>query len=179
MPQSVPLPMLEPQTTPHLHYRPCVGIALFNSQGLVFAGRRCVKSGAEHVNNLHAWQMPQGGIDADEDPKNAALRELYEETNIQSVSFLAESPLWYAYTLPDPVIKKSWRGKYHGQTQKWFAFRFEGDEREINIHTPVHGTQKAEFEQWRWIELNHLPDLIIPFKRAVYQRVVADFMPFV
>ncbi|PTW62874.1 putative (di)nucleoside polyphosphate hydrolase [Breoghania corrubedonensis] len=154
-------------------YRPCVGIMLINPAGLVWVGKR-TKGGPEHVDATHSWQMPQGGIDAGEEPLSAALRELYEETSVKSVSLLAEAPDWYTYDLPDPVARKSWKGRYHGQAQRWFAFRFEGDEGEIDVIRPPEGN-KPEFSQWRWEQAARLPELIIPFKRQVYEDVVSAF----
>lgn len=156
-------------------YRPCVGVALFNRDGLVFAGRRRNKALREHVAPGHEWQMPQGGIDKGEDPGAAAMRELYEETNVRSVSRLAEAPDWYAYDLPDDIAKEAWKGKYAGQTQKWFAFRFEGEDSEIDIDNPAGGEHRPEFDAWRWVALSEMPKLIIPFKRPVYEKVVAAF----
>jgi putative (di)nucleoside polyphosphate hydrolase len=147
---------------------------LINRDGLVFVGRRRSKKQAERGRGDHEWQMPQGGIDAGEEPYHAALRELLEETNVSSVSLLAEAGEWLSYDLPAEFAKKSWRGRYQGQRQKWFALRFEGDDSEINIHTPAGG-QKPEFDDWRWEQMQHLSDLIIPFKRAVYEKVVESF----
>ncbi len=163
--------------TVSLPYRPCVGVALFNRDGLVFIGRRKADAGPEHVEGIYSWQMPQGGIDSDEDPYAAAMRELREETSVSSVSLLAEAPEWLSYDLPNDVIGKAWKGRYRGQTQKWFALRFEGDDSEIDIHTPWGG-HKAEFADWRWERLDQLPGLIIPFKRPVYEQVVELFRPF-
>ena len=148
-------------------YRPCVGIFLLNRERQVFVGQRLDTPGA--------WQMPQGGIDPGEEPYEAALRELYEETSVRSVSLLAEAPDWYAYDLPSMVAGRAWRGRYRGQTQKWFAFRFEGDESEINIRQPGGGYHKPEFDEWRWEDMHRLPELIIPFKRPVYEKVVEAF----
>ena len=162
--------------TKHLPYRPCVGVMLLNAQGLVFVGRRKNKRQPEHVAPGHEWQMPQGGIDPGEDPYAAALRELREETNVHSVSLLGEAPDWYSYDLPTDVAKKSWRGGYRGQTQKWFALRFTGPESEIDIHDPGPG-HKPEFDAWRWESVDRLVDMIIPFKRHVYEQVVKAFAP--
>ena len=154
-------------------YRPCVGIMLINRAGLVFIGRRKDKHLVEHVDAEHEWQMPQGGIDEGEAPLDACLRELREETGVRRVSVLAEAAEWHAYDLPNDVARKAWRGKYRGQRQKWFALRFEGEDGEINIDAP--DGHKAEFDAWRWERMDRLPDLIIPFKRPVYERVVMEF----
>ncbi len=161
-----------------LPYRPCVGVMLVNAQGLVFVGRRRNKRQPEHVAPGHEWQMPQGGIDAGETPYAAALRELHEETNVRSTEMIGEAPDWYSYDLPTSIIKKSWRGGYRGQTQKWFALRFTGDDSEIDIHDPGPG-YKPEFDGWRWERIERLPDLIIPFKRPVYEQVVRIFAPLI
>ena len=155
-----------------LPYRPCVGTMVLNAKGLVFIGRRT--EGPEHVDLTHVWQMPQGGIDKGEDPWPAALRELAEETSITSVTKLAEIPGWLDYDLPKEVAKQAWKGKYRGQTQKWYALRFTGEDSEINILDPAGG-HEPEFVEWRWEPMRNLPDLVIPFKRAVYQRVVDAF----
>jgi putative (di)nucleoside polyphosphate hydrolase len=159
---------------PHssLPYRPCVGTMVLNRAGLVFVGRRT--DGPEHVDLTHVWQMPQGGIDAGEDPWSAALRELQEETNITSVDKLDEIPEWLSYDLPPKVAKQVWKGRYRGQTQKWYALEFTGDESEIDILKPASG-HKPEFVEWRWEPMRNLPDLVIGFKRDVYQRVVDAF----
>ena len=159
---------------PPAGYRPCVGLALFSPAGLVFIGRRANRSQREHVAPGHEWQMPQGGIDAGERPIEAAYRELREETNVSSVSLLAEAPDWLSYDLPREIGKEAWRGRYRGQAQKWFAFRFEGDESEINILNP-DGGHKPEFDAWRWVPLAETVELIIPFKREVYREVARLF----
>ncbi len=151
---------------------------LVNAQGLVFVGRRRNKRQPEHVAPGHEWQMPQGGIDPGEQPYAAALRELREETNVRSVEFIAEAPDWYSYDLPQDVAKKAWRGGYRGQTQKWFALRFTGTDSEIDIHDPGPG-HKPEFDAWRWEDISRLPEMIIPFKRQVYEQVVAAFAPLI
>jgi putative (di)nucleoside polyphosphate hydrolase len=158
-----------------LPYRPCAGLTVFNDKGRVFIGRRI--DGPEHVDNVHVWQMPQGGIDPGEDPWPAALRELYEETNIRSIEKLGEIEEWLVYDIPREIVGQAWNGKYRGQTQKWYALRFTGNEREINIAHPAGG-HDPEFVEWRWESLANLPDMIVPFKRAVYERVVREFSRF-
>lgn len=151
-------------------YRPCVGVMLLNPQGLVWVGRRFQKQNDDGVG--HWWQMPQGGIDGDEDPAAAALRELEEETAVRSAEIIAEAPGWYNYDLPEHLIGKSWKGKYRGQTQKWFAARFTGKDSEINLAPPGH---KQEFDQWRWVKMHEVIDAIVPFKKPVYEQVIAAF----
>jgi putative (di)nucleoside polyphosphate hydrolase len=158
-----------------LPYRPCVGMMVLNRDGRVFIGRRI--DGPEHVDNVHVWQMPQGGVDEGEDPYPAALRELYEETNIRSVEKIGEIKDWLFYDIPREIVGQAWKGKYRGQKQKWYAFRFVGDEREIDIAHPGGGGHKPEFVEWRWEPLKNLPGLVVPFKRGVYERVVAEFAP--
>lgn len=158
-----------------LPYRLSAGIALINRDGLVFIGQR-KKSREAPVLAGHDWQMPQGGIDPGEDPLEGARRELYEETSISSVSLIAEAPEWLSYDLP-PDAGGRWRGKYRGQSQKWFLFRFEGEDAEINIHSPAGGAHPAEFRDWRWERWAALPALVVPFKRDVYEKVVAIFAP--
>ena len=155
-----------------LPYRPCVGMMVLNRDGLVFIGRR--SGGPEHVDAVHVWQMPQGGVDPGEDIYRAALRELREETSISSVELLAESSDWLAYDLPPDVAAHAWKGRYRGQRQKWYALRFTGTESEIDVERPPGG-HEPEFIAWRWEPMQNLPDLIIPFKRAVYEKVVAEF----
>jgi putative (di)nucleoside polyphosphate hydrolase len=147
---------------------------VFNRTGLVFVGRR--SSGPEHIDATHVWQMPQGGIDENENPYKAALRELYEETNIRSVEKLGEVADWLAYDIPRDIVGQAWSGKYRGQKQKWYAFRFIGPESEIDIASP--GGHDPEFIAWRWVALNELPDLVVPFKRQTYERVVKEFGRF-
>lgn len=159
-----------------LPYRPCVGLAVFNAEGKVFVGRRL--GGPEHVDGEHQWQMPQGGIDEGEDPFEAALRELYEETSIRSIKRLGETDGWLKYDIPREIVGEAWKGKYRGQKQKWYALRFTGDEREIDIATPGGGGHKPEFVEWRWEALQKTPGLIIPFKRGVYDEVVKAFGDF-
>lgn len=162
---------VDPQSLP---YRPCVGIMVLNKDGLVWAGHRIIIANDEMDGATQLWQMPQGGIDKGEDPEPAALRELYEETGMKSVSRLAEAPNWINYDLPPHLIGVALKGKYRGQTQKWFAYRFEGDESEIAINPPPGG-HTAEFDRWEWKPMAQLPELIVPFKRRVYEEVVAAF----
>ncbi|WP_430910446.1 RNA pyrophosphohydrolase [Methylobacterium sp. sgz302541] len=163
-----------------LPYRPCVGITLVDRAGRVFVGRRRREAGPEHVAGPYSWQMPQGGIDPGEDPRRAAIRELYEETNVAegSLRFLGETPGWLAYDLPPEIIKQAWKGRYRGQEQKWFAFGFLGSDDEIDVVRPGGGAHKSEFEAWRWEPFEGLSRLIVPFKRPVYEAVVTAFAPF-
>jgi putative (di)nucleoside polyphosphate hydrolase len=151
-------------------YRRCVGAMLINKAGLVWVGRRFDKQNDEGTG--HWWQMPQGGIDKGEEVRAAALRELAEETAVTSAEIIAESSRWYNYDLPEHLIGKSWNGKYRGQTQKWVALRFTGDDAEIDLCPPG---QKQEFDQWRWAHMDELLALIVPFKRQVYEQVLAEF----
>ncbi|TCT03139.1 RNA pyrophosphohydrolase [Aquabacter spiritensis] len=159
-----------------LPYRPCAGMAVFNSAGRVFMGER--SGGPEHVDMTHSWQMPQGGIDKGEDPRDAALRELYEETSIRSVKLIGEIDDWLSYDLPGRIAGEAWRGKYRGQTQRWFAFAFTGSDSEIDIVKPGGGKHKAEFVAWRWEQLDRTADLVVPFKRPIYERVIREFRRF-
>lgn len=147
-------------------YRPCVGLMLFNAQGHVFVGNRIDVPG-EH------WQMPQGGIDPGESPEDAAWRELQEEIGTTKAEILAESKTWYPYDLPHGLSRRIWKGKYRGQTQRWFALRFLGEDTDIDL--TVH---KPEFSEWRWISLGDLPEVIVPFKRPIYERVILEFEGF-
>ena len=150
-----------------LPYRPCVGIMVLNRDGKIFAGRRSDIPGA-------AWQMPQGGIDAGEDPRAAALRELVEETGISSVRVLAETSTWLTYDYPDAVRRRSFGGRFRGQRQKWFAMRFVGDDAEIDLHG-----HSPEFDRWDWMLPGDLLDQIIAFKRPIYDAVVREFDPWI
>ncbi len=161
--------------TAKLPYRSSAGIALINAHGLVFIGQG-VKARESPKLDGHEWQMPQGGIDDGESPLEAAKRELFEETNVASVNLVAEAQEWWSYDLP-PEVGNRWRGRYRGQTQKWFLFRFEGPEAEINVDYPAHGRHGVEFRAWRWERWEALPDLVVPFKRAVYVKVVEFFAP--
>ncbi len=139
----------------------------------MFIGKRRPKRGGD-AGSAYLWQMPQGGIDPGEDPYTAALRELAEETGITSAEKLAEAPDWYCYDLPVDASRRSWRGRYKGQRQRWFALRHTGPESEINVAAPPGGF-KPEFETWRWARMDELAGLVIPFKREVYERVVGVF----
>jgi len=144
-------------------YRLGVGIVLFNADGRVFVGRR--KDTAEP-----AWQFPQGGIDKDEDPMQAAWREMAEEIGTNKAHLIGQGREWLTYDLPPDLAAKSWKGKYRGQKQMWFAFRFDGDDGDIDLetHTP-------EFNAWKWMDLADVPDTVVSFKRPLYARVVAEF----
>ena len=157
-----------------LPYRPCVGVMVLNPAGLVWAGRRIAEDDSEMAGTDRLWQMPQGGIDKGEEPLEAARRELYEETGMRTVSLLAEAPGWINYDLPAHLLGIALKGRFRGQAQRWFAFRFEGDDSEIAINPPPGGHQ-AEFDAWAWKPMAELPDLIVPFKRGVYDQVVGAF----
>ena len=152
-------------------YRPCVGVVVFNHSGKVWAGRRITNS---ETPSDYRWQLPQGGIDKGEDALVAARRELYEETGMATVSLLAEAEDWFYYDLPDELLGKALKGKYRGQKQRWFAFRFEGEESEINIDNPPDGSH-PEFDAWDWKALSKMPDLIVPFKRGLYVEISEAF----
>lgn len=151
----------------HLPYRPCAGFMLVNAAGHVFVGQRIDPTAHGY------WQMPQGGIDKGEDVREAALRELAEEIGVAAhmVEVIAQASQPIRYDLPPELVGKVWKGKYRGQEQHWFLGRFLGEDADIDLeaHDP------AEFNEWRWIEPALLPELIIPFKRAVYEEVLAEF----
>jgi putative (di)nucleoside polyphosphate hydrolase len=146
-----------------LPYRPCVGIMLINREGLVFVGRRIDQT-------VEGWQMPQGGIDDGETPAAAALRELEEETGTGKATILAEMDEWLTYDLPSHLLGTAFHGRYRGQRQKWFAMRFTGEDGDIDIKTA-----EPEFAAWKWLALEALPRLIVPFKRDTYAKVIAAF----
>lgn len=158
--------MPSPQDIARLPYRPCVGLLLLNETGKVFVGRRI--DAAHEADNV--WQMPQGGIDADESPREAALRELHEEIGTDKAAIVAESRRWLYYDLPPHLVGKVWQGRYRGQKQRWFALRFLGQDSDIEL-----ATAHPEFDAWQWVELDALPALVIPFKRDTYRAVVAEF----
>jgi putative (di)nucleoside polyphosphate hydrolase len=161
--------VIDPELLP---YRPCVGLLIVNAAQQVWIGQRIPSVGKEAPGGL--WQMPQGGIDEGEEPATAAMRELREETGMSSGHIIAESRTWHAYDLPPHLLGRVWGGKYRGQTQKWFAVRFTGDDSEINISPTDH---EPEFAAWRWAAINDVLDLVVPFKRSVYESVIAEFKP--
>lgn len=150
-----------------LPYRPCAGVMLLNRDGQVFVGQRL-------DNILEAWQMPQGGIDPGEDPLDAAYRELWEETGVtrEYVELVAAAPEELTYDLPEDLVAKVWKGKWRGQRQLWFLFRFLGEDSDVNI-----ATAEPEFRAWRWAHPAELPELIVPFKRDLYRQVLRLFAP--
>ena len=147
-----------------LPYRLGVGLVIINNQSEIFTGRR--------LDSTKAWQMPQGGIDDNEIPLEAAYREMGEETGIQKrkVALLKQSKLWYRYDLPKEIQGKFWGGKFRGQTQKWFLFKFVGINSDINIET-----KEPEFADWRWSKKSDMLESIVPFKKSLYQAVLKDF----
>jgi putative (di)nucleoside polyphosphate hydrolase len=151
-----------------LPYRPGVGIMLLSAEGSVFVAQRIDMPS-------DAWQMPQGGIDKGETPIEAAWREMKEEVGTDRAELLAESHDWYTYDLPRDLAARLWRGRFRGQRQKWFVFRFTGTDRDIDITSHDH----PEFSTWRWVSMADLPALIVPFKRPLYQQLVGEFRPLI
>lgn len=156
---------MTPDEIARLPYRPCVGVMLVNERGRVFVGQRLDR-------DVDAWQMPQGGVDKGETPRDAALRELWEETGVPAglVTVEAETPGWLAYDLPHDIVPNIWKGRFRGQEQKWFLLRFHGQDADVNI-----ATGHPEFSRWKWAEPAELLAGIVPFKREVYARVLAEF----
>ncbi len=144
-------------------YRAGVGVMLLDAENRVFVGRR-VDIAAE------SWQMPQGGIDRGETPRQAALRELKEEVGTDKAEIVAEARRWLSYDVPQEISGRLWRGRYRGQKQKWFAMRFTGTDRDIDLET-----HHPEFSAWRWVAATELTALIVPFKRQLYRDVIAEF----
>jgi putative (di)nucleoside polyphosphate hydrolase len=161
--------MIDPASLP---YRPNVGAVLFNRCGLVWIGRR-----RQHPTQEAApggWQLPQGGIDPQEDPRAAVLRELAEEIGTDRAEIIGEHPEWLTYDLPPEVVGVALGGKYRGQTQRWFALRFTGEDSDIDLEAEEH----PEFDMWRWAELAELPGLAVPFKRGIYEILTRSFAEF-
>lgn len=156
---------MTPEEIAKLPYRPCVGVMLVNQTNEVFVGQR-----KDHYKS--AWQMPQGGVEKKEDPREAALRELWEETGVDPALVIieAETKDWLPYELPFELVPKLWKGRYRGQKQKWFLMRFSGGDADINIQT-----EHPEFSEWRWLSPDELVENIVPFKRDVYEAVLSAF----
>jgi putative (di)nucleoside polyphosphate hydrolase len=161
--------MIDPSTLP---YRPNVGAALFNRQGLVFVARRADMPNAEGAAG--GWQLPQGGIDADEDPRAAVLRELEEEIGTAQAVVVGEHPDWLTYDLPPELLGRTLGGRYRGQRQRWFALRFTGRDGDVRLDLDPH----PEFDAWRWAALDELPGLAVGFKRPVYEVLARSFSVF-
>ncbi len=160
---------LSPEEKAALPYRPCVGVVVVNPSGLVWAGRRIPNE--EYTGEVRLWQFPQGGIDEGEDAQKASLRELYEETSIRSVSLIDEIDGWLIYDLPDHLIGHALKGKFRGQKQRWFVYRFDGDESEINVVHPPEG-EKPEFDSWAWMPIEDMPAKAVPFKVQLYETLI-------
>jgi len=150
------------KNTNQLPYRSGVGMMVFNDEKKIFVGKR--------IDNQEAWQMPQGGVDKDEDIESAAKRELFEETGIQSIRIIKRSEKIYTYDLPQHLLGKIWKGKYKGQKQTWFLIKFLGPDSEININQ-----KHPEFNEWMWVDIQKLPELIVSFKKDLYLSVVKEF----
>ena len=146
-----------------LAYRPCVGIMLLSGENRVLVAQRLGMQ-------IEAWQMPQGGIHRGEEPRAAAMRELREEIGTDHAEIIAQSERWFQYEVPQASRPSRWRGRYRGQRQKWFAMRFLGADRDIDLNT-----QQPEFSAWKWINHHELTALIVPFKRRLYQDVLQEF----
>jgi putative (di)nucleoside polyphosphate hydrolase len=155
-----------------LPYRPNVGAVLFSPAGLVFVARRADVPNAE--GQAGGWQLPQGGIDAGEDPRTAVLRELEEEIGTRKAEVIGEHPDWLTYDLPADLVGIAWRGRYRGQRQRWFAMRFTGLDSDIRLDLDPH----PEFDAWRWVPLATLPSLAVPFKRPIYEVLTESFARF-
>ncbi len=155
-----------------LPYRPNVGAVLFNREGLIFVARRADLPNAEGAPG--GWQLPQGGIDADEDPAVAIFRELEEEIGTARARIIGEHPAWLTYDLPPELVGKALGGKFRGQRQRWFALRFDGEDAEIRLDLDPH----PEFDAWRWAPLAELPGLAVPFKRPIYDVLAREFARF-
>lgn len=157
-----------------LPYRKGVGALVFNHEGKVWVGRRLGTFPYAKNKTLKRWQLPQGGIEEGEEPLGAALRELYEETGIRSVKLIKEAPDWFCYDFPPEIISSTLDGKYRGQIQKWFAFQFVGQSSEIALNLSL-GHNGAEFDRWKWVDLEILPSIVISFKKHIYVKVVSEF----
>jgi putative (di)nucleoside polyphosphate hydrolase len=155
-----------------LPYRPNVGAVLFNQAGLILIARRADLPNAEAPAG--GWQLPQGGIDEGEDPRQAVLRELAEEIGTDRAEIIGEHDVWLTYDLPAELVGVALKGRFRGQRQRWFALRFTGEDSDIRLDLDPH----PEFDAWRWARLAELPDLAVPFKRPIYEVLIASFARF-
>jgi putative (di)nucleoside polyphosphate hydrolase len=171
----MPSPISETISLTSLPLRPCVGVVLFNAEGLVWVGRHTPKWARQRHGDSY-WQLPQGGIEPREPSREAAFRELWEETGVRSVSLIGEIPGWLTYELPSELLGVALKGKYAGHRLRWYAMRFEGSDSEIDIG--AKGSMKPEFDAWRWVPLPEVPQLAVDFRRSVYEEVVQEFARF-
>ncbi|MGD1887926.1 MAG: RNA pyrophosphohydrolase [Cohaesibacteraceae bacterium] len=164
--QAGPLMAEEKRALP---YRPCVGSIVVNRDGLVWMGRRLPNE--EYQGEARLWQFPQGGIDEGEDAEKASLRELYEETSIRSVTLITDVPGWLTYDLPDDLIGTALKGKYRGQKQRWFVYKLDGTDSEIDVVTPPDG-HEPEFDRWDWVTIEEAPSRAVNFKVPLYETII-------
>jgi len=176
----MPSPLIQTSSSypSQLPLRACVGVVLFNAEGLVWVGRHTPKWARQRATDSSDgyWQLPQGGIEPLEPSRESAFRELWEETGVRSASLIGEIPGWLTYELPQDLLGVALKGKYAGHRLRWYAMRFEGDDSEIDIGPK--GSMKSEFDMWRWMPLAEVPGLVMDFRRPVYEEVAREFARF-